>query len=76
MCHHGAIINRHWPKIRTGLKYNSQSHERANKTLSLVMVDHNQAMKPNTSKKVVAGLVKSSFFFQTLYKAYAGRAVP
>ena len=35
-----------WPKTRTGLKYNSQS----------------QALKPKTSKKVVIGLVKSSFF--------------
>ena len=32
----------HWPKIRTGLKYNSQS----------------QALKPKWSKKVVIGLVK------------------
>ena len=31
------------------------------------MVDHNQALKPKTSK-VVTGLVKTSFFFQTLYK--------
>ena len=37
-----------WSKTHTGLKYNSQS----------------QALKPNTSKKVVIGLVKSSFFFK------------
>ena len=30
------------------------------------MVDHNQALKPNTSKKVVTGLVKSSFFLNAL----------
>ena len=66
LCHHGAIVNCHWQKTRTWLKYYSQSHERANKTLSVIIVDHNQALKPKTSKKEEAGLVKSNFFLNAI----------